>query len=166
MTEQRPSITSCIYNWLYGNNREYVPLRQEHQPRSECWHEEQSCSHTQHISEKNHKIEHLGALGNYLSDKILWLFEVLGKLSRSQKEIASEIKLKIDLIENTLTKLDEQIPVNFGEAFVALYETTQETKEIQEKLLTELTNLSAEIQKFPQKILAIERATGAALNNS
>lgn len=64
--------------------------------------------------------------------KIIWLFKGLGKLGQTQKKIANDINLKIDLINNTLTRIDEQIPENFGEAFVSLYGITQESKETRE----------------------------------
>lgn len=70
-----------------------------------------------HISERNLGLIHLVALGNHFSDRINWLIEALGKVSLTQTEISNEINLKLDLIDNTLIKVDEQIPVNFGEAF-------------------------------------------------
>lgn len=93
-----------------------------------------------------------------------WLIEVLGKISLTQAEIANEINLKIDLIENTLTKVNEQIPANFGEAFVLLYEASQESKEKTDRLIQQMEEMSREIQIFSQKSVAIERATGADLN--
>ena len=82
MSEQRPFIITRIYTWIYGYNREnnYVPLERDHIPRSECWHNE-PFEYASHILERNPELIHIASLGNYLSDKINRLFEVLGKFS-------------------------------------------------------------------------------------
>ena len=119
MSKPRPSIITRIYTWIYGYNREnnYVPLKREHIPRSECWHDDIPSEHASHISERNPELIHIASLGNCLKDGINWLFDVLGKISLTQSEIANELNLKMDLAGNALTRVDEQIPVNFGEAF-------------------------------------------------
>lgn len=121
MNEQRPSFISHIYACLYGNNdfreNNYVLLEINHRPSTECWFESSRAEHTPHIRKENPDIKDLVALGNYLSDRINWLFEVVGKVGVTQAKIANEPILKLDLANNTLDRIDEQIPVNFGEAF-------------------------------------------------
>ena len=98
MSEQNPTLISRIYSWIYGieNFREntFVPRKREHRPRSECWYENKPSNHTTHISEPNPTLSHLAALGNFLSDRINWLIEMIGKISLTQSEIANEINLK------------------------------------------------------------------------
>lgn len=169
MSEQRPAIISRIYTWIYGTNdfreNNYVPLQREHRHRSECWHENITTNHVPHFSEQNPDLSHLAALGNYLSDRINWLFEMVGKLSLTQSEIANETNLN-DLAETVLTRIDEQIPVNFGEAFTQLYEVSFEIKDLHDKLFQQMEQLNQEIHNISLRLRAIEKATGADLNGS
>lgn len=135
-------------------------------PRSECWHENMPCEHMAHISDRNPNLAQLASLGNHLSDKINWLFEVIGKISLAQAEIANKLSLRVDLIDNTLSKIDDKVPVNFGDAFAQLYEESVSSKIAQDKILQHVENLSREMQNISLKIAAIEKATGADLNIS
>lgn len=67
---------------------------------------------------------------------------MVGKISLTQSEIANETNLKLDLAENVLGKIDEQIPINFGEAFTQLYEVSFENKDSYDKLLQQMEQLS------------------------
>lgn len=86
MNTNRPSLPGRLYNWIYGNE-EYVPLKREHRPRSECWETRDSTDypHLHHVNERDPSIVRLSALGNYPSDNMLWLFEALAILNQTQQ---------------------------------------------------------------------------------
>ena len=77
MTEQTPTLIARIYTWIYGINdyreNNYIPLRNEQKPRSECWHENIPSNHASHISEPNPTLSHLAAVGNFISDSLIGL---------------------------------------------------------------------------------------------
>ena len=121
MSSKTTSLIGRIYTWIYGeeNFREnnYVLLDEDHRPSSECWYEDKPSNHTAHITEPKPTPSPLAALGNFLSDRINWLTEMVGKVNLIQSEIANEINLKLDLAEHTLNSLATQIPGNHAEAF-------------------------------------------------
>lgn len=95
---------------------------------------------------------------------MLWLFEVLAKMNSSQKEIIEDIKFRIDLIEAVSQKIDEQIPTNFSEVLEHVVDSTQGIQDKQGQLFEDIKQVLLGIQELTQRIVAIEKATGADLN--
>lgn len=143
-------------------------LSQEHRPRSFCWNENNPTSHfhTQHVFADRSTLENLMALGNTLSDNPLWPFEALAKINSSQKEIIEDIKLRLSLLEAVSQRIDEQIPTNYSEVLERIVETTQGRKTDQRRLLDDTKLILDSIQGLAQRIVGIEKATGADLNRS
>lgn len=167
MNDLEPSLISRIYNWIYGyKEEEYVTLNREHRPSSECWKEGENYHHLSHIAQgdKQPSLAQLAALGNHLSDRIEWLFEAIGKISLTQAKVTNETRLRLDLIDNTLARLDNQIPENFGQAFIQIYGDLMAAKEAEDKLVMHLESLSREVHKISLKTKATEKATSANLN--
>lgn len=126
------------------------------------------CNHISHISQREGQptLAQIASLGNHLSDRIDWLFEAIGKISLAQAEISNEFRLRLDLIDNTLAKIDNQIPKNFGEAFIQIYGELTAAKEAEDMLIQYLESMSREIHEISLKTRTIEKATGADLNPS
>lgn len=155
-----------IWNWIYGRKgfREnvYEPLSWKHRPSGECWHGYPQQFHTLHIPLENPDLRQLAALGNHLTDRVEWLFELIAKLSTNLNEIGNETLMKLDLI-NTITEgVDRQIPTNFSEAIQQLYVASY-VKNPNEEILQHLEELRKEINSISLKVKAIELATGANL---
>ena len=72
----------------------------------------------------------------------------------------------MDLADNALTRIDEQIPVNFSEAFTQLYEISFEKRNTQDRLFKQTDQISREVHSLSQRLLAIEKAIVADLNTS
>lgn len=165
MSRKGTSLIGRIYTWLYGeeNFREnnYVLLDEDHRPSSECWYEEQPSNHTAHITEPKPTLSHLAALGNFLSDRINWLTEMIGKINLTQSEIANEINLKLDLAEHSLNSLVTQIPGNHAEAFQHLYEQACSTGRLQERMFQEMEQINQGIFQISKRLKSLEKATSA-----
>ena len=91
---------------------------------------------------------------------------MIGKLSLTQSEIANEINLKLDLAENTLNRIESQVPENFGDAFIHLYKISCETIRIEEKMFQDMEQLNQETHRVSLRLNGIEKATGADLCGS
>lgn len=167
-SDQRPPIISRIYTWIYGTNdfkeNNYVPSKENIDPDLNVG--MKTTNHAPHISDQNPDLSNIAALGNYLSDRINWLFEMVGKLSLAQSEIGNETNLKLDLAENVLTRIDEHIPISFREAFTHFYEVSFEIRNMHDKLLQDIEQLNQEIHSISLRLRAIEKATGADLYGS
>lgn len=95
---------------------------------------------------------------------MLWLFEVLAKMNSSQREIIEDIKFRTDRIEAVSQKIDEQIPTNFSEVLEHVVDSTQGIQDKQGQLFEDIKQVLLGIQELTQRIVAIEKATGADLN--
>ena len=54
----------------------------------------------------------------------------------------------MDLADNALTRIDEQIPVNFSEAFTHLYEVSCEIRNTQDRLFKQTEQISREVHSL------------------
>lgn len=163
--KQRPSLISRIFCWIYGTNdfreNNFVLLEGHHRPNSECWHAGAApFRHTSHIYKQDPNISDLFALGNYLSDRMEWMFETIGKLNVTQAEIANESILKLDLINHTVEQICREIPEHFGDAFQQMYVDTFKEKDPYERVHEKITQLETEIKNISLRIEAISVALG------
>lgn len=82
MNRQRSTLLTRIYTWIYETSdyrqNNYIPLEREHRPRNECWDDDVKAGHISHMAVANPSIQDLANLGNYLSDRTNWLFEIIG----------------------------------------------------------------------------------------
>lgn len=170
MSDQRPTIISRIYAWVYGisdfRQSNYIPLERRCRPSSECWYENEELQpHIYHVSDTQPTTRMLAGMLNTIVDRINWLFEVLGKISLTQSEIANEVSTKMDLANNFLDEISSELPINFGSAFTQTYEASIRNEKAIEELLHIIKQSASEIQSISKRLEAVERATGSDRGN-